>query len=170
MLPTSHLVSINPSPPGPGLESEASGKSTSLLAGAFSEFISASSRLEHSCYQLQDEVSELRLELSARNAALSAAQKRVEQEREAAQNAIALAELTTVLAHEIRNPLASLELFAELIENDGERRAEWVSNLRAGIRSLSATANNVLSFHGSGSLKLAPIALSSLIGNAIQFA
>ncbi len=82
---------------------------------------------------------------------------------------MALAEITTILAHEIRNPLASLELFAELIENDGDRREQWISNLRAGIRTLSGTVNNVLSFHGSGSLKLAPVSLSALIGNAIQF-
>ena len=52
---------------------------------------------------------------------------------------MALAEITTILAHEIRNPLASLELFAELIENDGDRREQWISNLRAGIRTLSGT-------------------------------
>jgi two-component system sensor histidine kinase FlrB len=97
------------------------------------------------------------------------AQKRAEQEREAGRKAMALAEITTVLAHEIRNPLASLELFAELIEQDGGNRGEWISNLRAGIRSLSGTVNNVLSFHGAGSLALAPVALSAQIGNAIQF-
>ena len=97
------------------------------------------------------------------------AQRRAEQERVAAREAMALAEITTILAHEIRNPLASLELFAELIENDGDRREQWVSNLRAGIRTLSGTVNNVLSFHGSGSLKLAPVSLSALIGNAVQF-
>jgi PAS domain S-box-containing protein len=97
------------------------------------------------------------------------AQKRAEQEREAGRKAMALAEITTTLAHEIRNPLASLELFAELIEKDDERRGEWISNLRAGIRSLSGTVNNVLSFHGNGSLALAPVSLCEVIGNAIQF-
>jgi two-component system sensor histidine kinase FlrB len=82
---------------------------------------------------------------------------------------MALAEITTTLAHEIRNPLASLELFAGLIEEDGERRGEWMSHLRAGIRSLSGTVNNVLSFHGSGSVTLTPVTLSAVIGNAIQF-
>jgi two-component system, sensor histidine kinase FlrB len=160
------------SPPGDGRESEAPAKSALLLAGAFSEFISASSRLEASYRQLQDEVSDLRLELAARNAALTtslAENERMRQEREAARKAMALAELTTVLAHEIRNPLASLELFAELIENDSAHRPEWISNLRAGIRSLSATVNNVLTFHGSRSLKLALVDLGGLICNAIQF-
>ncbi len=264
-----------------------------LLASAFTEFISASSRLEKSYRQLQEEVSELRVELSARNAALSTslaenermrldlqqivdsmpcgvlvmdrqgeisminpesgrllglegspfhegskatlrqisalsgvnlesscanessfdaaqefcvhessgkrwlevrnrplfdqsgrgakpdrtililrdvtAHRRAEQERVAAREAMVLAEITTILAHEIRNPLASLELFAELIETDEDRRAQWISNLRVGIRTLSGTVNNVLTFHGSGALKLAPVSLSGLIANAVQF-
>jgi len=97
------------------------------------------------------------------------AQKRSEQERDAGRKAMALAEIATVLAHEIRNPLASLELFAELIEQDGDRRKEWISHLRAGIRSLSGTVNNVLCFHGTGALKLAPVQLSLLIASAVEF-
>jgi len=99
------------------------------------------------------------------------AQKRAEQEREAGRKAVALAEISTILAHEIRNPLASLELFAGLmeIEKDADRRSQWTSNLRAGIRSLSGTVNNVLSFHASGSLKLASVPISVVIGSAVQF-
>jgi len=97
------------------------------------------------------------------------AQKRSEQEREAGRKAMALAEITTILAHEIRNPLACLELIAGLIEGDDDRRGEWISNLRAGIRSLSGMVNNVLTFHGSGSLALTPVSLSAFMGQAIQF-
>jgi two-component system sensor histidine kinase FlrB len=97
------------------------------------------------------------------------AQKRAEQEREAGRKAMAVAEISTILAHEIRNPLASLELFAELIENDADHRSQWTSNLRAGIRSLSGTVNNVLSFHGSGTLKLASVPISTAIGTAVHF-
>ena len=42
-------------------ESEMQAKSAVLLTSAFSEFISASSRLENSYRQLQEEVSELRV-------------------------------------------------------------------------------------------------------------
>jgi signal transduction histidine kinase len=97
------------------------------------------------------------------------AQKRAEEEREAGRKAMAIAEISSILAHEIRNPLASLELFAELIEQDDERRDEWISNLRAGIRSLSGTVNNVLSFHGSGPMALEPVSLATLIDGAIRF-
>jgi two-component system sensor histidine kinase FlrB len=278
MLPSSHLKPINPSP------AENPEAKTALLTSAFSEFISASSRLENAYRLLQGEVSQLKRELEERNTALShslaenehmrldlqqildsmpcgvlvlncygeitmvnpecgrllglpkgeratllrlsqtcgvnlesfctakenvqefcihepggkrwievrtrplseqgpgwkagrsililrdvTAQRRAEQERGAAREAMALAEITTVLAHEIRNPLASLELFAELIENDDGLRHQWISNLRAGIRNLSGTVNNVLSFHGSNSLKLTPVSLPAVIGNAVQF-
>jgi two-component system sensor histidine kinase FlrB len=98
------------------------------------------------------------------------ARKHAEEEREVGRKAMALAEITTMLAHEIRNPLASLELFAGLIEMDTEHAGEWISNLRAGIRSLSATVNNVLSFHGSGSVSLVPISLAKVVSSAIRFA
>ncbi len=85
------------------------------------------------------------------------AQKRMEQEREAARDSVALAQVAALLAHEIRNPLASLELFAGLIEEGPERAEEWISHLRAGIRSLAGTVNNVLTLHGG-----APIALEAV--------
>ena len=82
MLPSSHLEPMNAllaDNQGGGQlrehvakdESEMQARSAVLLASAFTEFISASSRLENSYRQLQEEVSELRVELSARNAALS---------------------------------------------------------------------------------------------------
>ena len=82
MLPGSHLAPMNASlehNQSDGQfhervakdEPEMQARSAVLLAGAFSDFISASSRLEDSYRQLQQEVYELRLELSARNAALS---------------------------------------------------------------------------------------------------
>ncbi len=76
--------------------------------------------------------------------------KRMEAEREAAREAVALVQVSALLAHEIRNPLASLELFAGLIADSPDRTEEWLSHLRAGIRSLSGTVNNVLTLHGGG--------------------
>src|SRR3984957_19434399 len=90
MSPTSHLEPMNaylvedPAAPQTHERKDGSAKSGSskdefgtqagsavLLASAFTEFIAASSRLENSYRQLQEEVSELRVELSARNAALN---------------------------------------------------------------------------------------------------
>lgn len=94
------------------------------------------------------------------------ANKQAEQERESARNA----EVSTILAHEIRNPLASLELFAGLILDDSEHSAQWVSHLRAGIRLLSGTVNNVLSIHGGPSRCLAQLNLCSCVRSGVAFA
>jgi two-component system sensor histidine kinase FlrB len=97
------------------------------------------------------------------------ANKQAEQEREAARSAMALAEISTILAHEIRNPLASMELFAGLIAEDPGQTSQWVSNLRAGIRLLSGTVNNVLSIHCGGSSHLLPINLIACLRGSVEF-
>ena len=103
------------------------------------------------------------------------AHKQAEQERERGRRATALAEVAAMLAHEIRNPLASLELFAGLIaespsvaQSEGGE-LEWISHMRAGIRSLSGTVNNVLSFHGVGFPALAPLPLAEAIRSSVEF-
>ncbi|MGB7283158.1 MAG: hypothetical protein WBE13_12920 [Candidatus Acidiferrum sp.] len=69
-------------------------------------------------------------------------QKRLASEREAARRSHALAEVATVLAHEIRNPLGSMELFTGLLADATAQMPEtrqWVTHLQAGLRALSAT-------------------------------
>ena len=97
--------------------------------------------------------------------------KEAEQERETARRAMALAEIAATLAHEIRNPLASLELFGSLLADNAEpaRTTEWVDHMRAGIRVLSGTVNNVLSFYGTGFPGLAPLAVSAPVAQAVEF-
>jgi signal transduction histidine kinase len=97
------------------------------------------------------------------------ANKQAEQEREAARGATALAEISTILAHEIRNPLASMELFAGLIAEDRGDSTQWISHLRAGIRQLSGTVNNVLSIHGGGNPHLAPVDLTGCLQGGVEF-
>lgn len=96
--------------------------------------------------------------------------KQAEEQRERSRKATALAEIATTLAHEIRNPLASLELFAGLIAKGGDGVTEYISHLHAGIRSLSGTVNNVLSFHGVGFPALAALDLSAAIRSSVEFA
>lgn len=97
-------------------------------------------------------------------------QKQAEEQREAARRATVLAEISTILAHEIRNPLASLELFAGLIADGNAENAQWIGNLRAGIRSLSGTVNNVLSLNSSVQLLMTPVDLSACVSGAVMFA
>lgn len=99
-------------------------------------------------------------------------QKHAAAERERAQQALALAEITTLLAHEIRNPLGSMELFTGLLEeavaNTPETR-QWVNHLRAGLRSLSATVNNVLQFHSPAGVQRTAVELDRALCEVTEF-
>ncbi|HWP84997.1 MAG TPA: ATP-binding protein [Terriglobia bacterium] len=99
-------------------------------------------------------------------------EKRLEREREAARRVQALAEMSMLLAHEIRNPLASLELFAGLLAEATAGQPEprrWVDHLQAGLRALGATVNNVLQYHHQAPLQLAPVNLRGLLQEIVEF-
>jgi len=99
-------------------------------------------------------------------------QRRVATEREAARRAHALAEIATVLAHEIRNPLGSMELFTGLLAGataEMPEASEWVMHLQAGLRSLSATVNNVLQFHSQPCGELLPPEVDRVLRETANF-
>jgi two-component system sensor histidine kinase FlrB len=98
--------------------------------------------------------------------------KQLEREREVSRRTQALAEVATLLAHEIRNPLGSLELFAGLLADALANQAElqpWINQVQAGLRSLAATVNNVLHFHSQPSAQLLPVDLLRLVGETVEF-
>src|SRR5262249_41918589 len=99
-------------------------------------------------------------------------EKRVAADREAARRSHALAEVATVLAHEIRNPLGSMELFTGLLADATAHLPEtrqWVTHMQAGLRGLSATVNNVLQFHSEPTKQFVPIELDRLLGETMDF-
>ena len=98
--------------------------------------------------------------------------KQLEREREVSRHTQALAEVATLLAHEIRNPLGSLELFAGLLADALADQAEmrpWINHVQAGLRSLAATVNNVLHFHSQAPAQLLPVNLLRLVGETVEF-
>jgi len=97
--------------------------------------------------------------------------KRLEAAQEKHRREQALAEMSAVLAHEIRNPLGSLELFAGLLAEsnlDGDCR-EWVEHVQAGLRTLAATVNNVLHFHSLPEPERTRVDLGQLLDWARDF-
>lgn len=97
--------------------------------------------------------------------------KRFAAERKRMDHQQTLTQVSAALAHEIRNPLGSLELFAGLLaESDLEPEYRgWVEHLQAGLRMLAATVNNVLEFHNLPCPQLAPTDLGELLGWIGQF-
>ncbi len=97
--------------------------------------------------------------------------KKLEQERERLRRQQALVEMSALLAHEIRNPLGSLELFAGLLAEanlEGESR-RWIEHVQAGLRTLSATVNNVLHLHNTPEPELRPTDAGQLLDWAYDF-
>jgi two-component system sensor histidine kinase FlrB len=91
--------------------------------------------------------------------------KRMVREREKLRREQALAEMSAILAHEIRNPLGSLELFAGLLAEAGlsAECSQWVEHVQAGLRTLAATVNNVLHFHSLPAPDRVPTDLGRLL-------
>jgi signal transduction histidine kinase len=128
-----------------------------FLLRAFRSFAAAADSLERSYGSLRAEVARLRSELEE-------AQSKLRREQ-------ALAEISAVLAHEIRNPLGSMELFTGLLmeaELSPECR-DWVERVQAGLRTLAATVNNVLHFHSLPEPERIPVDLGQLLDWARTF-
>lgn len=127
------------------------------LSKAFASFSQTAASLEFAYQHLQADVVRLRQELAQTHHELARSQ--------------ALAEIAALLAHEVRNPLGSLELYAGLLAS-ADLKAEqalWVKQLQAGLRTLAATVNNVLHFHGPPPPGLVLTELEQVLGGVDDF-
>ncbi|HTS36803.1 MAG TPA: ATP-binding protein [Candidatus Solibacter sp.] len=152
----------------------------------------ASAFLKSLCVQENDEDRELHLAgegrwLAARHARIASAageeacsvfilrdvseRRRLEEAREKLGRERALAEMSAVLAHEVRNPLGSLELFTGLLEESDLKNEDrrWLEHVRGGLRSLRATVDNVLHFHSPPEPERSPFDLGQLLEWARDF-
>ena len=76
--------------------------------------------------------------------------KRLEAENERNRRLSEMGELVMKIAHEIRNPLGSIELFANLLANDlrGTEQVDYARRISNSVRSLVNTLDNMLRFSG----------------------
>jgi len=85
----------------------------------------------------------------------------------------AMGEMAVELAHEIRNPLGSIELFASLLEKElprGSDTQRWTENIRIGSRSLNNIVSNMLQFANPLAPKFQLLDLHELIREILDFA
>lgn len=95
-------------------------------------------KLQRSHETLTAEVQRLQIELASANAALQRSRRLA-----------ALGEMAAGIAHEVRNPLATIGLYARLMEKDLTGRPEQQATARKighAVRSLDAVVNDVLAF------------------------
>jgi len=75
--------------------------------------------------------------------------RHLERKIQVAERTAARGEMALEVAHEIRNPLAALELFGSLLAEENlteEERDQYLTNLQIGIRSLNTVLTNMLCF------------------------
>ncbi len=77
-----------------------------------------------------------------------------------------------VLANELHNPLASLDLFAGLIADSVEEHPEtrqWVDHIQSGLRHVSSTVANTLHFQNPPNPRLDSTNLTRLLRETVEF-
>lgn len=126
-------------------------KKAELLREAFSRFNETSLDLEKYYRLLQEQVSELKRELEAKNHALAESLRQREAFREEAERnhrLAAVGEMSARMAHELRNPLGSIELFASLLKKgvtDPSLR-NYTDYISTAVAAMDYALSNLLLF------------------------
>jgi signal transduction histidine kinase len=82
----------------------------------------------------------------------------------------AMGEMAAELAHEIRNPLGSIELFSSLLAKDlsGDLK-RWAESIRVGIRSLNTIVSNMLHFANPLSPTFSSVNVHEIVEEILRF-
>jgi signal transduction histidine kinase len=96
--------------------------------------------------------------------------KALQEQNKRGERLSAMGEMAVELAHEIRNPLGSIELFASLLvkELSGDPR-RWAENIGIGIRSLNSIVSNMLHFANPLSPSFAEVDIHEVIREMLKF-
>ena len=132
------------------------------LQELFAALGSATDALRRSHVDLGNRVKHLEREIRRKDRALER-KRRLE----------ALGKIAAGVAHEIRNPLGSLSLYLDLLEQEtagGARASELIGRMRMGVSLLSTTVNDILTFTEPGAASPAPCDIVTLLEDAILFA
>ncbi|MBN2211905.1 MAG: hypothetical protein JW709_10965 [Sedimentisphaerales bacterium] len=117
---------------------KASADAIEQLASVFSAYNDTTERMRYSYQRLQEDVVRLREELREKNEQL-----------ERKSRLAALGEMAAGMAHEIRNPLGGVQLYASLLERDLAEQDEplqWVRKISKGVQALDRIVSDILAF------------------------
>jgi two-component system sensor histidine kinase HydH len=117
-------------------------------------------RLQRSHDQLKDQVEHLRVELGEKNRLL-----------ERRNRLAALGEMAAGMAHEIRNPLGGIQLYASLLAKDVgnlPQAGELVRKISGGVKRLESLVSQVLNFTREVRVNVQPIDLAEIVEQSIE--
>lgn len=98
--------------------------------------------------------------------------RKLEAEKQKAERVSAMGEMALEVAHEIRNPLGALELFAELLQDrdlEPAERDRYLGQIQLGVRSLNSVLTNMLSFSKGTEPVLSRVEADVLLDELIAF-
>jgi signal transduction histidine kinase len=132
------------------------------LGAIIAAYNQVTEQLKRAHDQLECEVRRLREELEQKNRELA------RRERLAA-----LGEMAAGMAHEIRNPLGGVQLFAGLLRKDLAEQPgplALVEKIANGVRSLESIVTDILTFAGEAAPRFAPMCPVQLVDQAVELA
>ncbi len=130
------------------------------LGAIIAAYNDVTERLKQSHDQLQSQVEGLRRELADKNRELARRER-----------LSALGEMAAGVAHEIRNPLGSIQLFASLLDRDlADRPTEQTTVRKIGraVDCLDRIVNDILAFTGEAEPVCRDVALAPIFAEAVD--
>ncbi len=124
-------------------------------------FNDTADRLQQSHDRLQQRVAELQRELEQKNLEL-----------ETKRRLAVLGEMAACIAHEIRNPLGGIGLYAGLLQREVAAvpdQVRLVERILAGVRNLNALVQDILTYSGGLQPRVVPVRIQSLLDEALSF-
>lgn len=140
------------------------------LAQIIAAYNQVTEKLQSSHESLQNEVIRLQQELRSTNAQLQRSKRLA-----------ALGEMAAGIAHEIRNPLGAIQLYAEMLRDDIRHiasnspddssvtaSADTATKIITAVRGLDAIVNDVLSFSREITPRQSDVAVSLMFDRAVE--
>jgi len=98
--------------------------------------------------------------------------KKLKEEAERKNRLTAMGEIAANVAHEIRNPLGSIELFVSLLKKgtkDDPDKLELMNHISSGVRSMNHIISNLLQYAKPRPIIREAINLQELLGKFVEF-